>query len=41
MSSDRSQHSGHKSIDVAEAIVDNHLLLLPCLVPPNPSEPSP
>jgi len=31
---DHSQHNGHKLIDVAQAIVDSHLLLLPPLVPP-------
>src|SRR5579862_6112553 len=29
-----SQHNGHKLIDVAQAIVDSHLLLLPPLVQP-------
>ena len=38
---DHSQQNGHKLIDVAQAIVDSHLLLLPPLAPPNPSEPSP
>jgi AmiR/NasT family two-component response regulator len=38
---DHSQHNGHKLIDVAQAIVDSHLLLLPSLAPPSPSEPSP
>jgi AmiR/NasT family two-component response regulator len=37
---DHSQHNGHKLIDVAQAIVDSHLLLLPSLAPPSPSEPS-
>ena len=37
---DHSQHNGHKLIDVAQAIVDSHLLLLPPLAPPSPSEPS-
>jgi AmiR/NasT family two-component response regulator len=36
---DHSQHNGHKLIDVAQAIVDSHLLLLPSLAP-TPSEPS-
>ena len=31
---DHSQHNGHKLVDVAEAIVDSHLLLLP------PSQPA-
>src|SRR2546421_2170840 len=31
---DHSQHNGHKLVDVAEAIVDSHLLLLPPLVQP-------
>jgi response regulator NasT len=31
---DHSQHNGHKLIDVAQAIVDSHLLLLPPLVQP-------
>jgi len=34
-----SQHNGHKLVDVAQAIVDSHLLLLPSLAPPPPSEP--
>jgi response regulator NasT len=34
---DHSQHNGHKLIDVAQAIVDSHLLLLPP-VPPAPVE---
>jgi AmiR/NasT family two-component response regulator len=38
---DHSQHNGHKLSDVAQAIVDSHLLLLPSLAPPTPSEPSP
>jgi AmiR/NasT family two-component response regulator len=38
---DHSQHSGRKLVDVAQAIVDSHLLLLPSLAPPNASEPSP
>jgi response regulator NasT len=32
---DHSQHNGHKLIDVAQAIVDSHLLLLPPLVQPS------
>jgi AmiR/NasT family two-component response regulator len=36
---DHSQHNGHKLIDVAQAIVDSHLLLLPPLHQPQaPSE---
>jgi AmiR/NasT family two-component response regulator len=31
---DHSQHNGHKLIDVAQAIVDSHLLLLPPLGQP-------
>jgi AmiR/NasT family two-component response regulator len=31
---DHSQHNGHKLIDIAQAIVDSHLLLLPPLVQP-------
>jgi AmiR/NasT family two-component response regulator len=31
---DHSQHNGHKLVDVAQAIVDSHLLLLPSLAPP-------
>jgi response regulator NasT len=31
---DHSQHNGHKLIDVAQAIVDSHLLLLSPLVQP-------
>src|SRR6266542_4454406 len=30
---DHSQHNGHKLVDVAQAIVDSHLLLLPPLQP--------
>ncbi len=37
MMRDHSQHNGHKLVDVAEAIVDSHLLLLPSS-PPAPSE---
>jgi AmiR/NasT family two-component response regulator len=36
-----SQHTGSKLIDVAQAIVDSHLLLPPSAAPANPSEPSP
>jgi hypothetical protein len=32
---DHSQHNGHKLNDVAQAIVDSHLLLLPPLVQPS------
>jgi AmiR/NasT family two-component response regulator len=36
---DHSQHNGHKLVDVAQAIVDSHLLLLPPLAqPPGPSQ---
>jgi AmiR/NasT family two-component response regulator len=35
-----SQHNGHKLVDVAQAIVDSHLLLLPTLAPPTPSKPT-
>jgi response regulator NasT len=36
---DHSQHNGHKLVDIAEAIVDSHLLLLaPLQQPPRPSE---
>lgn len=36
---DHSQHNGHKLVDVAQAIVDSHLLLLPPLLQPQvPSE---
>jgi len=38
---DHSQHNGQKVIDVAQAIVDSHLLLLPSLATSSPSEPSP
>jgi hypothetical protein len=31
---DHSQHNGHKLIDIAQAIVDSHLLLLPPPVQP-------
>ncbi|MDP9491418.1 MAG: ANTAR domain-containing protein, partial [Actinomycetota bacterium] len=34
---DHSQHNGHKLIDVAEAIVESHLLLVP--QPTTPAEP--
>jgi response regulator NasT len=34
---EHSQHNGHKLVDVAEAIVDSHLLLLP----PSPQPPTP
>ena len=39
---DHSQHNGRKLIDVAEAVVESHLLLLPPLVPapPQPVAPS-
>jgi AmiR/NasT family two-component response regulator len=36
-----SQHTGSKLIDVAQAIVDSHLLLPPSSAPGSPSEPSP
>jgi AmiR/NasT family two-component response regulator len=36
---DHSQHNGHKLVDVAQAIVDSHLLLLP-LPLPQPQAPS-
>jgi hypothetical protein len=32
-----SQHNGHKLVDVAQAIVDSHLLLLPPLPQPAPA----
>ena len=35
---DHSQHNGHKLVDVAQAIVDSHLLLLPLPQPQAPSE---
>jgi AmiR/NasT family two-component response regulator len=35
---DHSQHNGHKLIDVAQSIVESHLLLLPSPQPPTPSE---
>jgi hypothetical protein len=35
---DHSQHNGHKLVDIAQAIVDSHLLLLaPLERPPTPS----
>ena len=38
---DHSQHNGHKLVDIAQAIVDSHLLLLPRLPQPQaPSEPA-
>ena len=30
---DHSQHNGHKLVEIAQAIVDSHLLLLPPLPP--------
>jgi AmiR/NasT family two-component response regulator len=36
-----SQHDGRKLVDVAQAIVDSHLLLLPPLTPPLRPEPPP
>jgi AmiR/NasT family two-component response regulator len=33
---DHSQNNGHKVVDVAQAIVDSHLLLLPPTAPPAP-----
>jgi AmiR/NasT family two-component response regulator len=38
---DHSQHNGHKLIDVAQAIVDSHLLLAPPLPAPTPAPDSP
>ena len=38
---EHSQHDGRKLVDVANAIVDSHRLLLPSLAPPTPSEPTP
>jgi hypothetical protein len=35
---DHSQHNGHKLVDIAQAIVDSHLLLLPSLAPATPPE---
>ena len=35
---DHSQHNGHKLVDVAQAIVDSHLLLLPPIPPPVPRD---
>jgi hypothetical protein len=35
---DHSQHNGRKLVDVAQAIVDSHLLLLPSLPEPAASE---
>jgi AmiR/NasT family two-component response regulator len=34
---DHSRHNGHKLVDVAQAIVDSHLLLLPPM--PQPASP--
>jgi AmiR/NasT family two-component response regulator len=34
---DHSQHNGNKLVDVAQAIVDSHLLLLPPLPQPAPA----
>ena len=36
---DHSQHNGRKLVDVAEAVVESHLLLLPPT--PNPTEEAP
>ena len=36
-----SQHNGRKLVDVAEAVVESHLLLLPPLPPPARAEPVP
>ena len=36
---DHSQHNGHKLVDIAQAIVDSHLLLLP--LPAQPATPEP
>ena len=36
---DHSQHNGHKVVDVAQSIVDSHLLLAPP-APPRPAEPA-
>ena len=36
---DHSRHNGHKLVDIAQAIVDSHLLLLPLPQPATPSEP--
>jgi response regulator NasT len=33
-----SQHNGHKVVDIAQSVVDSHLLLLPSIVPPAPRE---
>src|SRR6187549_4058018 len=38
---DHSQHNGHKLVDIAQAIVDSHLLLLPPLLQPAPAQDSP
>ena len=38
---DHSQHNGHKLVDIAQAVVDSHLLLLPSVAPPAPSQPLP
>jgi AmiR/NasT family two-component response regulator len=38
---EHSQDDGRKLVDVANAIVDSHRLLLPSLAPPTPSEPTP
>jgi AmiR/NasT family two-component response regulator len=35
-----SQHNGHKLVDVAQAIVDSHLLLMPPLEPVAPPGPT-
>jgi len=35
---DHSQHNGHKLVDTAQAIADSHLVLLPPLERPGPSE---
>jgi response regulator NasT len=37
---DHSRNNGHKLVDIAQAIVDSHLLLLPAPHPPTPSGPT-
>ena len=32
---DHSQHNGRKLVDIAEAVVESHLLLLPPIPPPS------
>jgi hypothetical protein len=37
---DHSQHNGRKVVDVAQAVVDSHLLLVPPPMDPTAAEPA-